>query len=236
MNKVYLALVMALMTVNTYSQNLIEKEGAKINYVDDNNLKQGLWRIYSEDGDGAPEGDIILECEFTDGKIDGIISVKKGKKLQISITPIPNENKASFKAYKRSKEITGYMKRSKKGISVLDLEGNEFSKSESNWIKERLEFFALHYGGSERLKKIIHETSNIKNINGKKGRIHVSYMVDENGYIINAKVVKEVVETKDAEGLLAKEALRIVNSFPRMQPAFQGFGFVKISYTVPIVF
>lgn len=227
---------MSIMTVNIYSQNPIEKEGSKINYVDENNLKQGLWRIYSENEDKAPKGKIFLECEFTDGKIDGIISVKKGKKLQIAITPIPNKNKATFKAYKRSKEITGYITRSKKGTRVLDLEGNELSKSESNWIKERIEFFALTYGGTEELKKIISKTANTKNIDGKKGSIYVSYFVDENGYVRNAKVIKKVVETKDEEGLLAKEALRVVNSLPRMQPAFQGFRFVKVKYKLPIHF
>ncbi len=116
------------------------------------------------------------------------------------------------------------------------MEGNEFSKSKSNWLIERLQFLPLFYGGSEKLLKIIHETVNKKNINGEKGKIYVTFMVDENGYVRNPKVVNEVIETKDPEGLLAKEALRIVNLFPRMQPGFQVSRFVKVHYKVPIDF
>ncbi len=236
MNKIYLVFVMTIMTVNIYSQNPIEKDEAKINYVDDNNLKQGLWTIFSENDDGAPEGDISLECKFIDGKLDGVIRVKKGDKLQIAITPNPNQNKTNFKAYKRSKELTGYLIRGKKGINVFDMEGNEFSKSKRNWLIERLEFLPLFYGGTENLMKIIHNTVNKKNTKGKKGSIHVVFMVDENGYIKNPKVVNEDIETKDSDGLLATEALRIVNLLPRMQPGFQGSKFVKVPYKMPIHF
>ena len=44
------------------------------------------------------------------------------------------------------------------------------------------------------------------------------------------------LDVPDPEGLMEKEAVRIVKDFPRMQPAFRGYRFVNMNYTVPINF
>lgn len=66
--------------------------------------------------------------------------------------------------------------------------------------------------------------------NEEQGRVTVNFIVDENGKIKNAKVVKGVSEALDAE------ALRVINNAPAWTPAKQGGKNVPVSYSVPVVF
>lgn len=66
--------------------------------------------------------------------------------------------------------------------------------------------------------------------NEEQGRVTVNFVVDENGKIKNAKVVKGVSELLDAE------ALRVINSAPAWTPAKQGGKNVPVTYSIPVVF
>ena len=66
--------------------------------------------------------------------------------------------------------------------------------------------------------------------NEEQGRVTVNFVVDANGKIKNAKVVKGVSEALDAE------ALRVVESAPDWTPAKQGGKNVPVTYSVPVVF
>jgi hypothetical protein len=231
-----LALLVFLIAGNSYAQNPVVHMGDSINFVDENNRKQGLWRIYSEDDDRAPQGNIYLECNFVNGAIDGVISIKRGKELELELIPIPEQRKARYKAFRRVKENEGYVTIEDKEIRIEDLAGNEISQKNRKWMEKRIQFMALCYGGSETLKRMVRETANLENVQGRKGRIYVRYMVDANGYIKEVKVVKKVADAPDPGGLMEKEAVRIVQEFPRMQPAFRGYHFVNMNYTVPINF
>ena len=66
--------------------------------------------------------------------------------------------------------------------------------------------------------------------NEEQGRVTVNFVVDQNGKIQNAKVVKGVSELLDAE------ALRVINNAPKWTPAKQGGKNVPVTYSIPVVF
>ena len=63
-----------------------------------------------------------------------------------------------------------------------------------------------------------------------QGLVIVSFIVERDGRLSNAKVVKSVAPDLD------KEALRIVKKMPRWIPGQQNGRKVKVKYTVPITF
>jgi len=66
---------------------------------------------------------------------------------------------------------------------------------------------------------------------GQEGRVYIKFVVDEEGEVIGAKVVKS-----DGFDSIDKEALRVVNAMPLWQPGQHSGKNVKVSYVVPINF
>lgn len=66
--------------------------------------------------------------------------------------------------------------------------------------------------------------------NEEQGRVTVNFVVDANGKIKNAKVVKGVSEALDAE------ALRVIQNAPDWTPAKQGGKAVPVTYSIPVTF
>jgi protein TonB len=88
-------------------------------------------------------------------------------------------------------------------------------------------------GGELELRKFI--ANNIEypkaaQENGIQGKVYVTFVVDKNGEIANAKIARGVDPTLD------QEALRVVNSLPKWIPGKQRGQKVNVSYTVPINF
>lgn len=88
-------------------------------------------------------------------------------------------------------------------------------------------------GGDVALRKYI--AANLKypviaQENGVQGKVYVSFVVDADGGISNAKVARSVDPSLD------KEALRVVNSLPKWKPGKQRGKPVRVSFTVPINF
>ena len=63
-----------------------------------------------------------------------------------------------------------------------------------------------------------------------QGRVVVSFVVEKDGSITEAKVVKSVYPSLD------EEALRVVNSMPKWRPGKQNGNSVRTKYTIPINF
>ncbi len=66
--------------------------------------------------------------------------------------------------------------------------------------------------------------------NHEEGRVTVNFIVDQNGKVQNAKVVKGVSEALDAE------ALRVVSNSPDWTPGQQGGDLVPVSFSIPVLF
>ena len=66
--------------------------------------------------------------------------------------------------------------------------------------------------------------------NDVQGRVIVTFVVERDGEISNAKVVKSIHPALDAE------ALRVINSMPNWTPGMQNGEAVRVKYTVPVTF
>lgn len=88
-------------------------------------------------------------------------------------------------------------------------------------------------GGTKALKKYIGE--NVKYPaealkNGIKGKVYVTFEVNKEGGVDNAKIARGVEPSLDAE------ALRVINSLPKWQPGLEKGKPVSVLYTIPINF
>ena len=63
-----------------------------------------------------------------------------------------------------------------------------------------------------------------------QGRVIITFVVEKDGSLSNAKVVKSVDKDLD------KEALRIVKKMPRWIPGQQNGCRVRVKYTIPVTF
>ncbi len=88
-------------------------------------------------------------------------------------------------------------------------------------------------GGDLALRKFIANSINypvIAQENGIEGKVYVTFVVDKDGSVSDAKIVRGVDPSID------KEALRVVSNLPRWKPGKQRGKPVRVSYTVPINF
>lgn len=88
-------------------------------------------------------------------------------------------------------------------------------------------------GGDKEMMKYIAKTIKYPAVdqeNGIQGRVIVSFVVNKDGNIVDAKIVRGVSPSLD------KEALRVVNSMPKWNPGEQRGKAVRVSYILPIVF
>jgi len=64
--------------------------------------------------------------------------------------------------------------------------------------------------------------------NGVQGKVFVSFVVDEQGKVTNAKIERGV------EASLDKESLRVVNGLKTWKPGKEKGKAVKVAFTIPI--
>lgn len=88
-------------------------------------------------------------------------------------------------------------------------------------------------GGMAELMKYLN--SNIKypveaHKAGIQGRVVVSFIVNKDGTVKDAKIVRSVDKSIDAE------ALRVISAMPKWQPGYQDGKAVSVRYTVPVTF
>lgn len=88
-------------------------------------------------------------------------------------------------------------------------------------------------GGEEALYKYLSENIRYPELAkevGLTGRVIIRFVVDKDGSIKNAKIVKDI------GGDCGKEALRVVKDMPKWKPAKQGGKVVSVEYNIPINF
>lgn len=66
--------------------------------------------------------------------------------------------------------------------------------------------------------------------NGVQGRVSVQFVVNKDGSIVDAVVLRGV------DPYLDKEALRVIATMPKWKPGMQRGKAVRVKYTVPVVF
>jgi TonB family protein len=96
-----------------------------------------------------------------------------------------------------------------------------------------VEYMPQFPGGEEALWKWIAESIKYPipaAQNGIQGKVYVTFVVESDGSVSRAKVVRGVDPSLDAE------ALRVVNALPKWKPGYQKGKAVPVSFTVPINF
>ena len=88
-------------------------------------------------------------------------------------------------------------------------------------------------GGEEALYKYLAE--NIKypvmaKNNKVEGRVYITFVIEKDGNVSDAKVLRSVNEELDAE------ALRVINAMPKWKPGMQQGVPVRVQFNLPIVF
>ena len=66
--------------------------------------------------------------------------------------------------------------------------------------------------------------------NGIQGRVTCSFVVNKDGSIVDAEVIRGVDPSLD------KEAIRVINTMPKWSPGKQRGKPVRVKYTVPVTF
>lgn len=88
-------------------------------------------------------------------------------------------------------------------------------------------------GGDAALLKFLNQSIKYPTVaseNGIFGKVTVSFVVNKDGSVSDAKVLRSV------DPALDKEALRVVYSLPKWKPGKQGGKPVRVSFSVPINF
>ena len=156
-----------------------------------------------------------------DGKFK--IEVSEGDDLQISYVGYETTKIALNKAYsdKGNQYMVGLLK-----------EGRS-SKANANGVFDVVDEMPQFPGGASKLFEFI--AQNVKYPKeaenaGIQGRVIATFVVEKDGSISEAKVMKSVNPLLDAE------ALRVINAMPNWTPGKQRGEAVRVKYTVPVSF
>lgn len=105
--------------------------------------------------------------------------------------------------------------------------------SDSDEIYSFPDIYAEFEGGPEALKKYIAESviyPEISMMLGDQGKVYIEFVVEKDGSISNAKVVRGVSKAID------KEAVRVISEMPNWRPAIKDKKIVRSRCRVPINF
>ncbi len=115
-------------------------------------------------------------------------------------------------------------------IQVLDGDESDDDEEHIFVIVEEMPKFP---GGDVELMRWINKSVNypvIAQENGISGRVHLNFVINENGGIENIVVVRGVDPSLD------KEAIRVIKKMPKWNPGKQRGKAVKVSFSLPINF
>ena len=105
--------------------------------------------------------------------------------------------------------------------------------SADNTVRDVVEQMPSFPGGTEAMMSYVSRSIKYPTVaeeNGIQGLVTVSFVVEKDGSISGAKVIRSVDPSLD------KEALRIIRSMPRWTPGKQDGKPVRVKYTIPVRF
>ncbi len=159
--------------------------------------------------------------------IDSIVSNPQGKQTTVN-QPLPLPKGVSASAVQQTIEMVDEDIEFNSEFGILEEE--EEVDAPVFFIVEQMPEFP---GGELALRNFIQSNAVYPKAAKRKeiqGRVYVSFVIDERGYVTNVKVARGV------DPLLDAEAVRVVNSMPRWKPGMQRGKAIKTSYTIPIYF
>lgn len=216
MKKHFFLIVILSYSINIMAQKIIDYKGKKINELDNNNNKTGVWKLFDE------QKKILITSSFVD---DNFVSDTNFYKDSILIASYNNKDK--LKIFKDSEIIIcNFFRKEDKSQTLIDLNGKEIDNDILKFYYLNVgEVMPMFYGGKSKLYEFI---SNNFNSKGNRGKLKIEFYVDTKGFTTQIKVVESTNEK------LNDEAIRIISILPRWQPGFQGGEFVNVFYRLPI--
>ncbi|MBP1664490.1 MAG: TonB family protein [Bacteroidetes bacterium] len=161
------------------------------------------------------------------GKQKGIpVNVRFALPVAFKLSPSAN------KAVLEQLEVVGYGKPETKKEGVV-VNAMSVAAPDKDGVYDQVDILPAFQGGQEALFGWL--SQNIRypadaQKQGIQGKVLVQYVVDTDGSIKNAKILRGVNE------LLDKEALRVINTMPNWTPGKHKDKVVKVRYTLPIQF
>lgn len=218
----HILVLFLLSSLNLFAQELVKYNGEKINLLDKDNQKQGLWKLFDE------ENDLMITCEMEDDTLSSDINYYKNAKLIISY-----KKKHSYYLLRKGLDTihAKLIKTPDKRTSIVKMNGENLDTAISNWFYKNAEINSMFYGGQAEFSKFMSKTINVKNTENHEGKVKVKFVIDANGFPKDVEVVDGSIDEK-----LINEAIRLVKAMPRWQPAHQRGMFVATSYAIPISF
>lgn len=203
-------------TITSFSQNVIEYNGEKINALDENNNQTGIWKLFDE------KNNALITCEFKNGEYSANTKFYKDSKLIASYN-----NLDKLEIYKDSKTtICNFYRNEDNSTTLVDENGKEIdSETKKYYFFNGGQVMPMFYGGVNKLYEFI--GNNFKS-NGNKGNVKVKFKIDSKGFATEIEIESSTNEK------LNQEAIRVISMMPRCQPAYQRGRFVKYPYLVPI--
>lgn len=137
-------------------------------------------------------------------------------------------------------EIIVISEREIKYYSECDDEPNYTTLTDIENAKEEIKYTtslpdreATYPGGTDALNRYLAENVKYPIVcaeNGVQGEVAVSFIVDRDGSVIEAEVVKKV------DLLLDREAVRVISNMPKWNPGIKDGEFVRSQHTVSVKF
>ena len=169
------------------------------------------------------------QMKALDPKAIDNVSVVKDEETKVIYAQHFNADTSNGIIFINTKE---YVERGGKGVVAVSVKVPAKSTEEQepfDMVEQMPEF----PGGVQALMQFLYE--NIRypeaaQTAGKEGRVVVQFVVEADGTVSSAKVVRSISEELDAE------ALRVVNAMPRWTPGKHKGKAVRVKYTLPVSF
>ena len=175
-------------------------------------------------GDGQLEGDISLSDEAKHAEEEEnrkLGEIPSNPRMEITKEQTSNDRKGTTS------------KKSKKGNTALIQSAVDTDSIENSKIFGGVEEIPSFPGGMAALMKYIKDNLRYPEIcreGAAMGRVHVVFIVNEDGSLSDIKVIRSISPELD------KEAIRVVKSMPKWNPAKQNGKAVKMKYVVSVNF
>ena len=221
-------------TINTGSQQLNEivvvEDAPSANEAADDKtfIAKGIVYDYDEAQPTPIVGAVILvegtkKGAVTDREGKFQIEVSMGDKITASYVGYESKTIGVSKIYSESTKSDGYYIGLKKATEADE------SEKVYDVVEQMPAFLGSPYALYEFLSKSIQYPEEAEKA-GKQGRVIATFVVEKDGSITNARVVKAL------DPLLDAEALRVINAMPKWNPGMQNGVAVRCKYTVPVTF
>ena len=174
-------------------------------------------------GDRQLEGDISFsdEAKYAEEENRKLGEIPSNPRMEITKERTSNDRKGTTS------------KKSKKGNTALMQSAVDTDSIENSKIFGGVEEMPSFPGGMAALMKYIKDNLRYPEIcweGAAMGRVNVVFIVNEDGSLSDVKVIRSIIPELD------KEAIRVVKSMPKWNPAKQNGKAVKMKYVVSVNF